>query len=415
MTSTRGRASELSSISQEPSRAARTITSGATGCTIGALPKARPGLGSSRRISASMSEGLRRRRRRSCARPAKSRLATSGRLATIACMAGSKRSSSRNCSARHSARSRAPMPVGSKVWTTAMTFSTRSRRGAETVGDLLGAFAQIAGLVDGIDHRQADHALDRIVGRQRQLLRRDSRKDVGLTGDIGFDIRPLRPIEFAAADAGPGGVGQARAPPACSARPPRLRSRSPSKAFSTSVPRLSASPSDETESCGELQSASPGSPENSAEASASGAAAAASMPVGVGSGPSSARSSSGLRSSSSSTKAASSMLEYCSSLIACSNCGVMTRDWPCRSSIFADSAIRNPQTGKGGAAAPASTPRVNRPVSCIHHFRRVGHEKTTSAKQTKTAQLTSSKPLLQNDFSVLARCLAGHIRKSSPR
>ena len=44
----------------------------------------------------------------------------------------------------------------------------------------------------------------------------------------------------------------------------------------------------------------------------------------------SSRSSSGFFSSSVSQYSASSMFDNCSSLIACCNCGVITRDWPCR-------------------------------------------------------------------------------------
>ncbi len=59
-----------------------------------------------------------------------------------------------------------------------------------------------------------------------------------------------------------------------------------------------------------------------------------------GPGSASSRSSSGLRSSSPSTYSPSSRLDNCSSLIACCNCGVMTRDWPCFSSRRWLSAMR---------------------------------------------------------------------------
>jgi len=42
--------------------------------------------------------------------------------------------------------------------------------GAELGGKGLGVLAQIAGLVDGVDDRQADHPIDRIVDRQSQLF-----------------------------------------------------------------------------------------------------------------------------------------------------------------------------------------------------------------------------------------------------
>ena len=42
-------------------------------------------------------------------------------------------------------------------------------RDAEPFGDVLRAFAQIAGLVDGVDDGEADHPLDRVAGRDRQL------------------------------------------------------------------------------------------------------------------------------------------------------------------------------------------------------------------------------------------------------
>ena len=65
-------------------------------------------------------------------------------------------------------------------------------------------------------------------------------------------------------------------------------------------------------------------------------------------GSSSARSSSGLRSSSASMNAASSALGICSSLIACSSCGVSTIAWPCRiASLFAN-AIRNHRYSTAG-------------------------------------------------------------------
>src|SRR5205085_4198105 len=57
-------------------------------------------------------------------------------------------------------------------------------------------------------------------------------------------------------------------------------------------------------------------------------------------GSGSPRSSSGFFSISASTYSASSRFESCSSLIACCNCGVMTRDWPCRSSSRCVSAMR---------------------------------------------------------------------------
>ena len=48
------------------------------------------------------------------------------------------------------------------------------RRNAEPFGDFLGAFAQIAGRVDGVDHGEADHPLDRIVAGERQLRAQNS-------------------------------------------------------------------------------------------------------------------------------------------------------------------------------------------------------------------------------------------------
>ena len=66
--------------------------------------------------------------------------------------------------------------------------------------------------------------------------------------------------------------------------------------------------------------------------------------------------------SSSSTNAASSTLEYCRSLIACNSCGVITRDWPCRSSILADKAIETREL---------TDREIKRPISCIHPLSRL--------------------------------------------
>ena len=67
-----------------------------------------------------------------------------------------------------------------------------------------------------------------------------------------------------------------------------------------------------------------------------------SVALGPVSGASSSRSSSGLRSSSVSTKAYSSMLDSCSSRIACCSWGVITSCWPCLNSNFGESAITAP-------------------------------------------------------------------------
>ena len=112
---------------------------------------------------------------------------------------------------------------------------------------------------------------------------------------------------------------------------------SASKALETSVPRSADSCALSTASSEPAQSgASPASPARACSASAKRSiAGAASGPLSL----SSARSSRGLRSSSSCTKAASSRCENCSSLIACSSCGVITRAWPWRIISRVDNAI----------------------------------------------------------------------------
>ncbi len=102
-----------------------------------------------------------------------------------------------------------------------------------------------------------------------------------------------------------------------------------SKALSISVPSLSARADVSVSNCSLAQSSSPSGADDSAGApnSSSGTEASSS-------------SSSGLRSTSSLMKADNSREGSCSSLIACSNCGVRTIDWPCRIINFADNAIR---------------------------------------------------------------------------
>ena len=73
-------------------------------------------MGSRRRISASMSARSSRSTPQTFCRAAKSCRATRWRWARRACMAGSSRSRSFSWIARHSARLRAPIPDGSKVW-----------------------------------------------------------------------------------------------------------------------------------------------------------------------------------------------------------------------------------------------------------------------------------------------------------
>ena len=92
-----------------------------------------------------------------------------------------------------------------------------------------------------------------------------------------------------------------------------------------------------------------------------------SVATGASSGP---VSSSGFFSSSPATKASSSRLDSASSLIACCNCGVMTRDWLWRMSRRGPSAIRR-APGRGGKAAPAPcyswkfSPRYRRRTSVL--------------------------------------------------
>ncbi len=86
-------------------------------------------------------------------------------------MHGSQRSSSRICKARHSARSRAPTPVGSKLWTTASTASTiASGTPRAHVPRRLG---QIARLVDVCDQVRRDRQLrpgERVACLRQQMV-----------------------------------------------------------------------------------------------------------------------------------------------------------------------------------------------------------------------------------------------------
>ena len=82
------------------------------------------GLRIERRISAIMSARSSSSTPQSRRSAARSRFASSSRLATSACIAGSKRSRSLSWIARHSARLRAQMPAGSKVCSIASTLST---------------------------------------------------------------------------------------------------------------------------------------------------------------------------------------------------------------------------------------------------------------------------------------------------
>ena len=196
-------------------------------------------------------------------------------------MAGSKRSSSRNWIARHSARSRAPMPVGSNVWTTRDDLFDPLRRGAQPIGDLFGALAQIAGLVDGVDDGVADHAIDRIAGRHRQL-RGEMVGKRRLLGDIGFDIGRFARSFAAARSAGPGGVGKpkrfqlvllGRRSSGRDRRRRRFQSRC--RGFRPALPARRPV-------AAAFQSPSAGSPKDSAEIALDGVAPGASIPVGVG-------------------------------------------------------------------------------------------------------------------------------------
>ena len=221
---------------------------------------------------------------------AKSLLATSGRLATMAAMAGSKRSLLAQLQrqtfgevARADARRLEGLDQGDGLF-------DPLRRDAEPFGDFLRAFAQIAGLVDGVDHGEADHPLDRIAGRDRQLLVQEIRQTCS---GWRHRLRYWAPRHWSIAAAGPrpGGIGKPQASSLCCSAAGES-SRSPSKAFSTSVPRLSARPSRrgrELRRCSSRPRRD--RRQESAGASPASGSLAASIPVGAGSGPSSARSS----------------------------------------------------------------------------------------------------------------------------
>ena len=129
----------------------------------------------------------------------------------------------------------------------ARTASASARVGLETTGDLVEALAQIAGLVDPVDHRLADQAAARIGAGERQLLG-EMVVQARARGDIGFEIGRLAVLAAAARAAGPGRRREARALKRL-ARAPRRDGRAfGSKALLTSVPRSADSAAESTAS-----------------------------------------------------------------------------------------------------------------------------------------------------------------------
>ena len=86
----------------------------------------------------------------------------------------------------------------------------RLRRGRAQPGrDILDRFAQIAGLVDGVDDRPADEALARAGATERQLVGQIFVQAL-LRGDISLEIRRLAVRAAAARGPIPGGGGKPR-------------------------------------------------------------------------------------------------------------------------------------------------------------------------------------------------------------
>ena len=303
----------------------------ATSGWIGAPPKARPGLGSSRRISASHVGDVLLVDAANLAQSGEIALgASSGRLATSACIAGSKRSRSRSWMARHSARSRAPTPGGSKRLNHRQHALDRVDRRVEAVGDLGDVVAQIAGLVDRVDEDVADqpHRRGSAVGERSCSARwsceatsgrRHRPRDWAPRRSPGRRRRPVQRIRR-----------QARAFERV-ARRRGWRGRRLEGVADVGAEARRRALADRPRGCPASSRPRRGSPKSARL----GVAVGCRLGDGVfrsvvGLGAVLARSSSGLRSSSSSTKAASSRLENCRSLIACRSCGVITRDWPWR-------------------------------------------------------------------------------------
>ena len=191
---------------QAPSGPSFTNTSGITGCT-GSVPKARPGLGVSARISPIMSAMSSASTPQIAHSAAVSRRATRSRRASSACIAGSRRSLAFSWMRRHSARSRAATPTGSNPCKTRKHVFHAGARSAQALGHLVEFDAQIARLVHRIDQRQAYQPLLRRQRRDGELflemiLQRAAR------GDGGFQAVILAFEALAAAHRGP--VGQRR-------------------------------------------------------------------------------------------------------------------------------------------------------------------------------------------------------------
>ncbi len=146
----------------QPRPAFCTITSG-TMMLLSACVKGRPGLGSRPTISACAS------RSSSSSAPVAaisffmSRRASSSRCrlqTTTATACAGLRGSVRSCSTRHSARSRAPTPVGSRLCSQHSAQRSRSSTSSrpavvvgEPLGDLLQRVGQVAVLVERVDQR----------------------------------------------------------------------------------------------------------------------------------------------------------------------------------------------------------------------------------------------------------------------
>ena len=110
---------------------------------------------------------------------ARSPRATRSRWSINRAMHGSYRSASFACSAMHSARSRAPTPVGSKVWIVASTALHPGQRHAQPVGDVEQRGGQVPRIVDLVDQMRGDAhvrpGVDRRARLRHQVIRETPR------------------------------------------------------------------------------------------------------------------------------------------------------------------------------------------------------------------------------------------------